>query len=125
MKCGIFSKKNQKLWIIKAVDRSTRKTVDWVTGNRDAATFKQLYEKVKHLKNCTFYTNDWDTFSKVSTKNRHSIRKSGTVYIEKDHSNTRHHLERMTRRTKVVSKKEFYGVRINQALVCAYDTRNL
>ncbi|WP_156918980.1 hypothetical protein [Holospora obtusa] len=71
MKCGIFFKKrSQKLWIIKAVDRSTRRTVAWVTGNRDAATFTRLYEKVKHkhLKNCTFYTDDWDAFSKVSTK---------------------------------------------------------
>ncbi|WP_040458312.1 hypothetical protein [Holospora obtusa] len=39
-------------------------------------------------------------------------------------SHTRHHLGRMTRRTKVLSKKEFYGVQINQALVCAYDIRN-
>ncbi|WP_275574320.1 hypothetical protein [Holospora obtusa] len=36
-----------------------------------------------------------------------------------------HHLGRMTRHTKVVSKKESYGTRINQALVCDYDTRNL
>ncbi|WP_021827895.1 hypothetical protein [Holospora obtusa] len=68
MKCGIFSKKSQKLWIIKAVDRSTRRTVAWVTGNRDAATFTRLYAKVKHLKNCTFYTDNGDTFSKISTK---------------------------------------------------------
>ncbi|MDR1921358.1 MAG: hypothetical protein LBS31_06390, partial [Candidatus Adiutrix sp.] len=29
-----------------------------------------------------------------------------TASIERDNSNTRHHLGRMTRRTKVVSKKE-------------------
>ncbi|ETZ06934.1 hypothetical protein P618_200907 [Holospora obtusa F1] len=58
-------------------------------------------------------------------KNRHSIGKSGTVCIEQDNGNTKHHLGRMTRSTKVVSKKEIYGIRINQALVCAYDTRNL
>ncbi|ETZ07441.1 IS1 transposase [Holospora obtusa F1] len=81
MKCGILSKKSQKLWIIKAVDRSTRRIVAWVTGNRDAETFTRLYEKVKHLKNCTFYTDDWDAFSKVLPKNRHNIGKSGTVCI--------------------------------------------
>ncbi|ETZ07183.1 hypothetical protein P618_200640 [Holospora obtusa F1] len=62
-------------------------------------------------------------FLKSLPKNRHSIGKSGTVCIEQDHSNTRHHLGRMTRRTKVVSKKGIYGIRINQALVC-YDTKN-
>ncbi|MDP2816120.1 MAG: hypothetical protein Q8O19_05515 [Rectinemataceae bacterium] len=38
--------------------------------------------------------------------NSPQIIKNGTVAIERDNSNTRHHLGRMTRRTKVVSKKE-------------------
>ncbi|WP_162147067.1 IS1 family transposase [Holospora obtusa] len=45
-------------------------------------------------------------FLKSLPKNRHNIGKSGTVCIEQDHSNTRHHLGHMTRRTKVVSKNE-------------------
>jgi insertion element IS1 protein InsB len=36
---------------------------------------------------------------------RHVIGKAHTIAIEQDNSNTRHHLGRMTRRTKVVSKK--------------------
>lgn len=53
-----FLQKSQKLRIIKAVDRGSRRTVSWVTGDRDAATFKRLYDKVKHLSNCLFYTDD-------------------------------------------------------------------
>ncbi|WP_339041451.1 IS1 family transposase [Candidatus Lariskella endosymbiont of Hedychridium roseum] len=68
-----------KLWIIKAVDRSTRRTVAWVTGNRDTATFQKLYNKVSHLKECHFYTDDWEAFSKILPKERHTIGKSGTV----------------------------------------------
>ena len=98
-------KKNKK-WIIKAVDRSTGQTIAWVTGGRDAATFRRLYDKVKHLTDCIFYTDDWEAFAKVLPKERHVIGKSGTAAIERDNSNTRHHLGRMTRRTKVVSKKE-------------------
>jgi len=100
-------KKSQKLWIIKAVDRGSGRTIAWVTGGRDAATFNRLYDKVKHLKNCRFYTDDGDAFAKILPKNRHMIGKKGTVCIERDNSNTRHHLGRMTMRTKVVSKKEF------------------
>jgi IS1 family transposase len=66
-----------------------------------------LYDKVKHLKPCVFYTDDWDAFAKVLPRERHIVGKAGTVAIERDNSNTRHHLGRMTRRTKVVSKKEF------------------
>ena len=98
-------KKNKK-WLIKALDRGSERTVAWVIGGRDAATFRRLYEKVKHLKECIFYTDDWDAFANVLPKERHIIGKAHTVAIERDNSNTRHHLGRMTRRTKIVSKKE-------------------
>ncbi len=67
----------------------------WVVGG----------SKVKHLENCTFYTDDRNAFAKVLPADRHVIGKEHTVTIERDNSNTRHHLGRMTRRTKVVSKK--------------------
>ena len=79
----------------------------WVLGGRDTATFRRLYEKVKHLKNCIFYTDNWDAFAEVLPPERHVIGKEHTTDIERDNSNTRHHLGRFTRRTKVVSKKEF------------------
>ena len=78
----------------------------WVLGGRDTKTFKRLYAKVKHLKNCMFYTDAWDTFAKVLPPERHIIGKSGTIAIEQDNSNTRHYLGRFTRKTKVVSKKD-------------------
>ncbi|WP_322498085.1 IS1 family transposase [Candidatus Cyrtobacter comes] len=84
MKCSIFFKKSQKLWVIK--DRS--RTIACVTG--DATTFKRLFEKVESLENCRFYTDDWDAFAKILPKNRHVIGKSGTVCIEHNNSNTRH-----------------------------------
>jgi IS1 family transposase len=42
----------------------------------------------------------------VLPKERHIIGKKHTVAIEQDNSNTRHHLGRFTRRTKVVSKRD-------------------
>ena len=78
----------------------------WVLGGRDVATFRRLYDKVKHLADCRFYTDDWEAFANVLPKDRHVIGKQHTVAIERDNSNTRHHLGRMTRRTKVVSRCE-------------------
>jgi IS1 family transposase len=40
----------------------------------------------------------------VLPRNRHIIGKAHTVAIEQNNSDTRHHLGRFTRRTKVVSK---------------------
>lgn len=77
----------------------------WVLGNRDTATFRRLYEKLKHLTNCIFYTDHWSAFAEVLPPERHIIGKAHTITIEQNNSNTRHHLGRFTRRTKVVSKK--------------------
>jgi insertion element IS1 protein InsB len=59
---------------------------------------------VKHLKDCTFYTDAWDAFAEALPHGRHVVGKAHTAGIERDNSNTRHHLGRFTRRTKVVSQ---------------------
>ncbi|GHS91617.1 hypothetical protein AGMMS49949_02310 [Alphaproteobacteria bacterium] len=106
MKWDILWVKKRKLGIIKAVDRRTRKGGTWVTGNRDIATFRRLYAKVKHLKNCTFYTEDGDAFAAILPPDRHVLGKAHTITIEQNSSNTRHYLGRRARRTKIVSKTE-------------------
>ena len=106
MKCGIFYIKKRKLWVIKAFDRSKNQMVAWITGSRSAKTFRRLYEKIKYLKNCIFYTDSWDTFSKVLPSSQHIIGNQHTVAIERDNSNVRNDLARFTRCTKVVSKFE-------------------
>jgi insertion element IS1 protein InsB len=103
---AFYTGKKNTLWVIKAVDRRTRRTVAWVLGCRDSATFRRLYDKVKHLEDCIFYTDDWDAFAKILPPERHVIGKAHTIVIERDNSNTRHHLGRFTRRTKVVSQLE-------------------
>src|SRR5437667_9316254 len=102
MKCGTsFTQK--KLWIWKALDRYSRKCIAWVVGRRDAATFRKLYDKVKHLK-ARYFTDDWEVYRQILPADLHTIGKAHTTAIEQDNSNTRHYLARMTRRTKVVSK---------------------
>ena len=58
----------------------------WVIGGRDAATFQRLYDKVRHLENCIFYTDDWDAFAKVIPADRHVVGKAHTTTIEQDNS---------------------------------------
>jgi IS1 family transposase len=52
------------------------------------------------MRNGTFFTDNWDVFAEVC----HILGKGGTHTIERDNSNTRHHLGRFTHQTKVVSK---------------------
>jgi IS1 family transposase len=67
-------------------------------------TFCRLCDKVKHLENCIFYTDDWEAFLKVLSKECHIIGESYTVVIERDNSSTWHYLGWFMRRMKVVSK---------------------
>jgi len=55
MRCGIFLVKKEKLWVLKAVDRGTGRTVDGVLGHCDTVTFRRLSNKMKHLKGCVLY----------------------------------------------------------------------
>jgi len=64
--------------------------VAWVLGNRDTATFRRLYDKVRHLKDCIFYTDNWSVFANVLPPERHIVGKVHTIAIERDNSNTRH-----------------------------------
>jgi IS1 family transposase len=59
------------------------------------------------LTGCIFYTDDWNAFAQGLPPERHVIGKAHTIDIEHDNSNTRQHLGRFTRRTQVVSRKEF------------------
>jgi len=95
-----------KLWIIKAIDRHTGRTIAWVTGHRNAKTVRKLYKKLAHLTDCIFYTDDWKAFKKVLPKGRHIIGKEHTTAIESDNSSVRHDMGRFTRKSKVVSQCE-------------------
>jgi len=46
MRWGILWGQKNRRWIIKAVDRRTRRTVAWVVGDRHAQTFERLYDQV-------------------------------------------------------------------------------
>ena len=71
-----------------------------------------------------FFTDAWGAFAKVLPRERHIIGKAYTVGIEQDNSNTRHHLARFTRRTKLVSKSVSMldlSIRLWQAITAPYS----
>ena len=102
---ALYQGKKQRIWIWRALDCATNKTIGWTIGDRSAKTFTKFYDKLRHL-NATFYTDDWEVYQKILPKERHRIGKCHTIKIEQSNSNIRHFLGRMTRRTKVVSKSE-------------------
>lgn len=66
----------------------------------------QFQSKIKNLKNCTFFRDNFNRLSKVLAKNRHVIGKKSAVCMERDNTNTRHCIAHMIHRTNVVLKKK-------------------
>jgi IS1 family transposase/transposase-like protein len=98
-----INKKKRKVWIWRAVDRSNNRTIGWAIGNRDADTFRPLYEKLKnYVKH--YYTDKYDVYKEIIPSEQLTQSKKYTIGIEQNNSNVRHYLGRMTRRTKVVTK---------------------
>lgn len=117
--------KNQTMGPQRLENRRSWRTFAWVAGGRDVATFPRLYNKVTRLTQCVFYTDDGNSFPKVVPKEPHIIEKLGTVIIEQDNGNTRHHLSRFARRTTVVSQKRSHGLWIHQAFRLPFRPRSL
>lgn len=86
------------------MDYGTGRTITWVLGGREAATCQRFYDKGKPRKNCLFSPDNWEALAQILPKERHIIGKVYTHAVERDNAHTRHHLARMTRKTKVVSK---------------------
>ncbi len=60
--------------------------------NRNPATFKQLYNTVKHLTGDTFYADHWQTFARALYLKCNGMGKLGTIAMDQDNSNKRGHL---------------------------------
>ena len=77
----------------------------WVLGDRGEKTCRQLIDKIG-LEGKFFLTDDWEVYHKIIPEDQLFTGKDLTFPIEQDNSDVRHHLARMRRRTKVVSKSE-------------------
>src|SRR5262245_27767127 len=90
--------------MIQAVKRCPGRPMAWVLGGRDAATGPRLYDKRTQFTAGLCDTANWDAWLRSYPTSGISWGKAHTHAMARDHSPTKHHLARMTRRTKVVSK---------------------
>jgi IS1 family transposase len=65
-------------------------------GNRDAATFRRLYDKVRRR---VFHTDAWRAFSEALPQKRRVVGKAHAAAVERDNGDARCRPARFTRRT--------------------------
>jgi len=103
MRCGTSSTGKNKVWLWKAYDPVARRALAWELGGRDDATCQRLLDRVG-LEGSVVLTDDWEGFHRLIPEDQLFTGKDLTFGIEQDNSDTRHHLARFRRRSKVTSR---------------------
>ena len=80
-----------------------RRTLAWELGGRDDATCRRLLNKVG-VEGNAFLTDDWEGFHRLILEDQLYTGKDLTFPIEQDNSETRHHLARFRRLSKVTAR---------------------
>ena len=102
---ALRGREKNKVWVWKAFDPVARRTLAWELGGRDDATCRRLLDKVG-IEGNIFLTDDWEGFHRLIPEDQLYTGKDLTFPIEQDNSETRHHLARFRRRSKVTSRAQ-------------------
>ncbi|MDR3224346.1 MAG: hypothetical protein LBT03_02060 [Holosporales bacterium] len=91
------------MWIWKAYDLLSERTIAWKIGKRNRGTLKEFLEEIG-IKDREFVTDNYESFFLEIPEKQHFSGKDLTFPIEQDNSNTRHYIGRFRRRSKITSR---------------------
>lgn len=103
---GFVEKKSNQRWLWYALDRSSGRILAYQIGKRTDDMFKQLFDKLSLFPIRWYYTDNWQSYSKIIPASQHRIGKDNTWKIERTNLNFRTHLKRLHRKTICFSKNE-------------------
>ena len=96
--------KNQKFWIVYAIDRITREVVDFRVGKRNKKTLKQVVDTLLFAKAKKIYTDKLNLYQYLIPPSLHERSQHKTNHIERKNLSIRTHLKRLSRKTICYSK---------------------
>jgi insertion element IS1 protein InsB len=95
--------KKNKVWLWRAYDPCSRRTLAWQLGRRNDETAQKLLDKIG-IEGKTFVSDDWEGYHRLIPEDQLFTGKDLTFLIEQDNSNIRHYLARFRRKSKVTSR---------------------
>lgn len=101
----VGSKNNQR-WLWYAIDATTGNVLSFVLGPRQDSVFKKLYDHLKTFNIKTYYTDDWDSYSRYIPPEKHVIGKQNTQKIDNRNLKFRTRIKRLARKAICFSKSE-------------------
>jgi IS1 family transposase len=96
--------KQNLIWIVYALDRKTKKVVNFKVGARNNNTLNAVLITLKLAKAKTIFTDGLKHYKYLVDKSIHSVKRFGTNHIERKNLSLRTHLKRLNRKTICFSR---------------------
>jgi len=100
------NKKENEQWLIYAIDKKTKKVVDFRIGKRSKRNIKTVIDTLLFAKAKRIYTDGLTTYRGLVPKEIHKVVPHNTNYIERHNLTLRTHLKRLSRKTICFSKSK-------------------
>ena len=102
--CSFIKNKNNKIWVVYALERTTKKVVSFAVGKRTNQTLRIVIKTLLNSQAVCIYTDRLKQYKMLINNNIHKIDRYGTNRIERCNLSIRTHLKRFSRRSICFSK---------------------
>ena len=104
--CTYIKKKSRQIWVVYALDRTTKAVVSFTVGTRTSATLNTVTKTLLYAKAKAIHTDRLKQYATLIPSNIHHKKQFGTNHIERYNLSLRTHLKRLTRRSICFSKSK-------------------
>lgn len=105
---SFIGQKTNTIWVTYAIERETKRVIDFFVGNKTKATIKPLIDKLLSLCPKRIYTDKLNIYLSLIPKEIHGRFQYCTNCIERKNLTLRTHIKRLSRRTICFSKNKMY-----------------
>lgn len=102
--CTYYQKKSRLLWIVYALEKETRRVIDFAVGSRTMKTLQLVTDTVLLAGAKSIYTDKLHLYRYLIPGHIHFTNACHTNHIERKNLSLRTHLKRLNRRTICFSK---------------------
>lgn len=92
------------MWVWFAVNRKTRRIIDFEIGSRESNTGIKLWKRISRIKCKKYYTDYWRPYKQFLPERKHIQSKAETYTVEGLNNVLRHYIARFKRKTHCYSK---------------------
>ena len=104
--CTFVKSKNKRIWIVYALERESKKIVDFNIGTRTNFTLSKVVNNILTSNPETIFTDRLKNYRSLIPSCVHKTIRFGTNHIERVNLTLRTHLKRLNRKTICFSKSE-------------------